>query len=206
MFVFICSLLLLSTCSILTIETKPTSSMTYVVIRDYFLLFKAPEYSIYNTSEKDLYYRIESNYDIQDNIKLVTYPSKQVIAKLRSKKRETPYEAKISICNTTDPKQWSHGMIIQHPQWFYTNYSIEWNGYHLSMISEIASWTTDILDPSQNHPLARIERFWLSRNFKYQLEISSNKVPESIYLLGLAVVSRGNNGLKKMVHLCFELK
>ncbi len=156
MFLFIYSLVILSTFSILTIETKHTSYMTYVLIRDYFLGFKAPEFSVYNTSEKNLYYRIESNYDLQHNIKLITYPSKQIVARLRSKKQGKTYEAKISIRNITS-NQWSDGMIVQHHQWLHTNYSIEWNGYHLSMINKIASWTTEILDQSQGD-------YWL--NFK----------------------------------------
>ncbi|UJR17681.1 hypothetical protein I4U23_004579 [Adineta vaga] len=194
MFLFVCSLLLLSTSSLLTLEIKHPSYMTYVLIRDYFNGFKAPEYSVYNKTEKDLYYRIESNYDFQDNMKLVSYPSKKSIAKLRSKTRGTSYEAKISIRNTTS-NQWIDGKIIQHPQWLSTNYSIEWNGYHLSIINNfIASWTLDIIDSSRNELLAQSQRRWFSWKFKYQLDLYSDQVPESIYLLGLAVVSRGKNG------------
>ncbi|CAF1304434.1 unnamed protein product, partial [Rotaria sp. Silwood1] len=49
-------------------------------------------------------------------------------------------------------------MIIQQHQLFYTNYSIEWNECHLSMMSKLASWTTDILNQSQGDSLAQIQR------------------------------------------------
>ncbi|CAF1494134.1 unnamed protein product [Adineta steineri] len=192
-FLFVCSQLLLLALPILTIETKHASYMTYVITRDYFVAFKAPEYSIYNTSEKHLYYRIESKYDFQHNIKLVMYPSKKIVAKLRSQKQGKEFKAKISICNITS-NQWSYGTIIQHRQWLHANYSIEWNEYHLSMITNIVSGTTRILDQSENDVLAQFYRRWFSLNYKYQLEVFSDRVPESIYLLGLAVVSRSDNG------------
>ncbi|CAF1408150.1 unnamed protein product [Rotaria sordida] len=87
-------------------------------------------------------------------------------------------------------------MIVPQYQLFYTNYSIEWNGYHLSMISKLASSTTDILDQSQGNLLAQIQRRWLSWELNYRLDIFSDKVliPESIYLLELAEMYRGRNG------------
>ncbi|CAF1354216.1 unnamed protein product [Rotaria sordida] len=92
---------------------------------------------------------------------------------LEVKAKKTTYEAKILIRNGTS-KQWSHGMIIPQYQLFYTNYSIEWNGYHLSMISKLASWTTDILDQSQGNLLAQIQRRWLSWELNYRLDIFSD--------------------------------
>lgn len=92
-------LLFLFSYSVLTIELQRTSSVSYVIVQDYFLRFKAPEYSVYNKSEDKIHSRIESNYDIQQNIKVVSYPSKTVLAKLRSKKQGKDYHAKISIRN-----------------------------------------------------------------------------------------------------------
>jgi hypothetical protein len=175
------------------IEMQHIPFVTYVVERDYFLAFKAPEFSVYNKSEKHLYYRIESNYDLKHNIKVVTYPSKQVVAKLRSKSQGENYAAKISIRNMSS-NQWSHGEIIQSKQWFYTDYSMKWNGYNVSMINRIASLTTEIVDLSQGDRLARFHRRWFSRSYKYDLELYSERLPESIYLLGLAVACRGKNG------------
>ncbi|CAF1662060.1 unnamed protein product, partial [Adineta ricciae] len=83
MFRFLCSILLVSITLILSIEIKHPSYATYVLVRDYFSGFKAPEYSIYDKSEKNLYYRIESSYGLYDKLKLVVYPSKKVIAKIR---------------------------------------------------------------------------------------------------------------------------
>ena len=194
MFRFLCSILLVSTTLILSIEIKHPSYATYVLVRDYFSGFKAPEYSIYDKSEKNLYYRIESSYGLHDKLKLVVYPSKKVIAKIRGKTKKKLYQATFSIHNTTS-NQWAEGNIIENSQWLHTNYTIEWNGSHLSIITHlITPWIVDIVDPSKSELLAQSQRRWFSWKYKYQLDLFSDRMPESVYLFAFAVASRGKNG------------
>lgn len=175
------------------IQFNLIDSTDYVIKRDYFLGFKAPEYSVFNASEEHLYYRLESKYDFQHNVKLVEYPSKKTIGQVRSKKQGDAYEGKLSIRNSTT-KEWSVGTIVQHSQWFTTNYSIDLNEYHLSLIKLVASSRTDLINRTNGFRLAQYHRRWISRSFKYDMKIFSDDVPESIILLSFSVACRGSNG------------
>ncbi|CAF0758208.1 unnamed protein product, partial [Adineta ricciae] len=58
----------------------------------------------------------------------------------------------------------------------------------------ITPWIVDIVDSSKSELLAQSQRRWFSWKYKYQLDLFSDRMPESIYLFALAVVSRGKNG------------
>lgn len=148
--------MLLFTFLFVCIRFEPIYSTTYSKERGYFFVFKAPEFSVLNTSGKHLHYHFESNYDFQHNVKLVHYPSKRVIGKKYSKRPNSAYEGKLCIRNWTT-KGWSVGTIVQHPQWFATNYSIDFNDYHLSLIKLIALPRTDLIERKDGFRLAQYE-------------------------------------------------
>ncbi|CAF0740924.1 unnamed protein product [Adineta ricciae] len=124
-------------------------------------------------------------YGLYDKLKLVVYPSKKVIAKIRGKTKKKLYQATFSIHNTTS-NQWAEGKIIENSQWLHTIYTIEWNGSHLSIISYlITPWIVDIVDSSKSELLAQSQRRWFSWKYKYQLDLFSDR---SIYLHSLWLV------------------
>jgi hypothetical protein len=173
-------------------------STQYVVRKDFFTGIKAGEFSVYDTSEKNLYYRIESNYGIMQNNKVISYPSKQEIGRLQAQIKPLLYKAEISILDSQS-NQWINGLIQQNFQLLGGSFNIDWNGYRITMETEAVSLTTKFND-ANGQLLAQYRTrpaslFWTR---KYDMQIFSNKYPEQIYLLGLAarehVVSSKNTG------------
>ncbi len=162
----------------------------YVIRRDFFTGFKAGEFSVYDTSEKHVYYRIESKYDILQNLKVIAYPSKQEVGRLKAKLKLLLYKAEISIL---DPQtnQWVNGLIEQDFQLLKNSFNINWNGNRITMENDRASFTVKFRDT--NGQLLAQFRIRLASIFvtnKYDMKIFSNKYPEQIYLLGLAALDR----------------
>jgi len=160
----------------------------YVIRRDFFTGFKAGEFSVYDTSEKHVYYRIESKYDILQNLKVIAYPSKQEVGRLKAKLKVLLYKAEISIL---DPQtnQWVNGLIEQDFQLLKNSFNIDWNGNRITMENDRASFTVKFRDT--NGQLLAQFRIRLASIFvtnKYDMKIFSNKYPEQIYLLGLAAL------------------
>jgi len=56
----------------------------YVIEKDFFTGFKAGEFSVYDQSEKNLLYRLESSYAITQTAQLYAYPGKQMVGSIRN--------------------------------------------------------------------------------------------------------------------------
>jgi hypothetical protein len=158
----------------------------YVVRKDFFTGFKAGEFSVYDTSEKHVHYRVESNYGLMQNVKVIAHPSKQEIGRLQAKINLLLYKAEISIL---DPQtnQWRNGLIEQNFKFLGSSFDINWNGHQIKMESEVGSLTSKFYD--EDRQLLAQTRIRLTSIFitnKYDMKIFSNKYPEQIYLLGLA--------------------
>jgi len=178
--------MLLLASAIFTYVNPQDPIQQYVIRKDFFTGFKAGEFSVYDTNEKQLYYRIESNYDIMQNIKIIAYPSKQEVGRLEAKIKAFVYKAEISIL---DPQtnQWVTGLIQQNFQIVGSLFNIDWNGQQITMKSEIASLTSKFFDTNaQLLAQFRLRPTSVFVTNKYDMTIFSNKYPQQIYLLGLA--------------------
>jgi hypothetical protein len=170
----------------------------YVVHRDFLRGLKASEYSVYDKTEKHVYYRIESNYGLPSNIEIIAYPSKQVVGRLQPKLKLFGYNAEFSIL---DPKsnQWIKGSIHQKFQLFVSPFNIEWNGHHITMENERDLFTAKFSD-ANGELLAEygIRRLSIFLTNTYDMKIFSSKYPDLIYLLALAVrdnrIGQGKSG------------
>jgi hypothetical protein len=174
--------------SIILSNVNPEDTIRqYVIRRDFFRGFKASEYSVYDKTEKHIYYRIESNYGLLPNMEIIAYPSKQVVGRLQAKLKLIVYNGEFSIL---DPKsnQWIKGSIQQNFQLFVSPFNIDWNGHHITMESEMASFTSTF-NGANGQLLAqcRLRPTSILWTHKYDMKIFSNKYPDLIYLLGLAV-------------------
>jgi hypothetical protein len=185
----------LLTSTILSNVNSQNPIKQYVIRKDFFRLYKTGEFTVYDTKEKDVFYRIESNFGILQNIKIIAYPSKQEVGRLQAKIKPFLYKAEISI---VDPKsnRFVKGLIQESFKFSSALYSIEWNGYRITMENKFASFTDKFRDSDGGEILAEIRLrpasiFW---TFKYDMKIFSNKYPEQIYLLGLAARDRVNSG------------
>ena len=157
----------------------------YVIRKDYFTGIKAGEFSIYDKSEKHVQYRIESNYGVMQNVKVISQASKQEIGRLQAKISLLLYKAEISIL---DPQtnQWISGLMEQNLQFFGSSFDINWNAHRISMESEAVSLTSRFYDEDRQllaqfrlRPVTFLTR-------KYDMKVFSNKYPEQIYLLAMA--------------------
>jgi hypothetical protein len=170
----------------------------YVIRRDFFVGLKAGEFSVYDKSEKQVYYRIESKYGVMQNVEILAYPSKQVVGRLQAKINLLLYKAEFSILDSQSNK-WINGLIIQNFQWLGGSVSIDWNGQRITMETEAVSLTSKFRD-TNGELLAQFRirlgsMFWTN---KYDMKIFSTKFPQELYLLLLAardhIVRRTSKG------------
>ncbi len=108
---------------------------------------KAGQFSIYDSNEQQLQYRIESQYALWQISELVEHPSNKVIAKLHMRWLALLYDANISIFDSSS-NEWIHGRIRRHFQFFGDQYTIEWNGKTIVMETKIFSLTTNFISES----------------------------------------------------------
>ncbi|UJR12371.1 hypothetical protein I4U23_016548 [Adineta vaga] len=164
----------------------------YVITKDWFTVLKAGQFSIYDSNEQQLHYRIESQYALWQISELVEHPSNKVIGKLHMRWLALLYNANISIFDSSS-NEWLHGRIRKHFQFFGDHYTIEWNGKTIVMETKVFSLTTTFYYQNQETLLAQFHRRWISfiwRN-KYDLEIFSKQIPDAIYIL--ALIARDHN-------------
>ncbi|CAF4109741.1 unnamed protein product [Rotaria sp. Silwood2] len=159
---------------------------------------KAGQFSIYDPGEQQLHYRIQSQIALWQILELVAYPSNQVIAKLNSRWHTLLYEATISIFDSQS-NQWIDGQIRKHLTFFGDKYTIEWNGKSMVMETKFLSFTTKFRDENQGNMLAEFRMRWTSLFWfkKYDLEIFSKEVPETIYIMALAAKDHNDSQAKK---------
>jgi len=191
-----CFAVLILASAIFTYANSQDPIQQYFIRRDFFTGIKAAEFTIYDTSEKHVYYRIESNYAILQNVKVIVYPSKQEIGRLQANLKAFVYKAEISAL---DPQsnQWINGVIEQKFQLLGNSFNIDWNGHRITMTSEVGSFTSKFQD-TNGQLLAQFRLrpssiFWTK---KYDMQIFSNQYPEQIYLLGLAAYDRSTSSKK----------
>ena len=159
---------------------------SYVIRKDVLNGIKAGEFSIFDTTQQHLYYRIESNYGLLPKIKLIAYPSKQIVARLEEKFKLFTYKANFSIL---DPQtdQWINGVIREKFRLAGTSLDIHWNGHHIVMKRKPFSWTSKVYD-TDGELLAQFRTeplsiFWSN---KIDMKIFSSKYPKELYFLVLA--------------------
>lgn len=160
----------------------------YSIRRDIIVGVKAPEFSVFDPSGKNLIYRIESKFWGLHKIELVSRPSKQVVGRLTNKITFLLYEANFEILDPTT-QQWVPGTIKQNFKILNHRSTIEWNGRRLSMEHNIASLTTRFLDDQQGGNLVgeyKVSLHSLIWATKYSMKIYDDSLPEAIFLFGLA--------------------
>jgi len=170
----------------------------YVIRKDFFRGLKADEFTVYDPQEKHVHCRIESEYGMLQNIKVIAYPSKQEIGRLKAKINFVTYKAEISIFDR-ESNRWVNGSIQEIFKWAGALYNIEWNGNRITMEEEFSSLTTIFRDSVGKQMLAQFRlrpasMFWAH---KYDMQIFSNKYPKRIYLLGLVANERPRKGGKR---------
>jgi hypothetical protein len=177
---------LLLTSTIFVYVNPQDALQQYVIVKDFFSTLKAGEFTVFDSSEKNIQYRIESDYAISQDVKVVAYPAKQEIGRLNSKISVLLYKADISIL---DPQtnQWINGQMEQHFKLLRKSYEINWNGQKINLEGEITSYKLNFKD-TNGQLLAQfaVRPYSALWKTKYDMKIFSNNFPQQIYLLALA--------------------
>ncbi|CAF1192890.1 unnamed protein product [Rotaria sordida] len=181
------------------VNSAKNAGHKFMIKKDVLSGVKSAEFSVYDENEQQLKYRIESHLLPVHNNEVFVYPSKKVIAKLKSKWASLTYSATISIL---DPQsnRWINGNITDIGGLSAYEYIIYWNGEFLSIKNPSSSYIK-FYDKTERIYLARFQKQRaLLKQSKYDLEVLSDKYPDALYLLGLTVwdhdYSRFNRGKK----------
>ncbi|CAF4591015.1 unnamed protein product [Rotaria sp. Silwood2] len=165
-----------------------TPKRQYVIQADLFGGFSSPSLSIYDQTGKHLKFRLKSQFVLLHSVQLVTHPEKTLIGKLKAKMKPFVYAATFSVYDNRT-KQWRDGVINQKFQMLGFNWTIEWHHHKLSMEAKLGSSSTKFYDTQGNHRLLaefQLRSRWSFRT-KYDMEIYSDEIPDSLYFLCLAV-------------------
>ncbi len=177
-------LLFVFTCISVNSETVVRN---YVVRKDFLADIKKREFDIFDQTESTLQYYIEAKRNFGEKIEIIAAPSKQVVAKLK-RNISFMYKATISVL---DPRsnRWIDGKIKQNMRVAGSKYTIEWNGEKVVMKTIFGTLSTEFRDEKNGIPLAEFRKrlsSLVSVN-KYDLKVYSNKLPDAMYLLIIAV-------------------
>ena len=183
------SVVFILTSVILTYVNSWNPTEVYVIRRDIFSGLKAPEYTIYDASEKQVLYRLESDFGFTQGVRVLRQPSKEEVGRLKEKVNLFLFKADISVLNP-HTNEWNKGSIAQSYKFMGNSFDINWQIHRIKVETKPFEYITNFYDEDQQ-VLAQIQRrivFSFSR--KYILNIFSEKYPVQMYLLGLAVDDR----------------
>jgi hypothetical protein len=134
----ICFSALLLASTIIDYVNPQDAIRQYVIRKDFFHGLKAGEFSIYDTTEQNLHYRIESDFALLQSVKIIAYPSKQEVGRIEAQLKPLLFKADIIIL---DPQanQWVKGLIQQNYKLLGSSFNIDWNGHRITMENEVDS-------------------------------------------------------------------
>ncbi len=160
---------------------------SYVISKNLLGDIKRREFDVFDQSENNLQYFIEAKRNFGEAIDIVAASSKQVVAKLK-RKFSFMYKATISVLDSGS-NRWINGTIKENWRLFGSKYTIEWNGEKISMKTIVGTLSIQFRDEKNNIPLAELHKRLSSLVLpnKYDVNIYSNKIPDAIYLLTIAV-------------------
>ena len=177
---------------VLVLAQPPTDvPRQYVARADVLNRLNAGDFSVVDRSEKKIYYQVEprgSNRLMW--LEVIKHPRKVKTARLAFKPYTETYRGNFSILNETS-KRWTSGTIEQTGRFRQFAFVIRWNGHQINMTDKSNGAATPFRDESNE--LLADHRLQLSRDMwikKYDVKVYTNKYPEEIYLLALAVYDR----------------
>ncbi|CAF1165938.1 unnamed protein product [Adineta steineri] len=190
-FVFLCI-------NILNVVDATGRNRTYLIKKDFISGFKGGEFTVYDSNGKIRQYRMESKFGITHDVNVHTLPSKKLLAKLKAKVTAIMYKATITIFDN-DSNKWINGTIEQNYELVGNKFTILFNENRLLMEGTPFSLNTQFIDESIGNTLAKFRKrvtsyFW--RN-KYDLQILSNKYPDTLYFLGIAARDHANKKIHR---------
>jgi hypothetical protein len=184
---FFASILLLSIFIFVSVYSQ-NNIRNYVVHQDFLADVKKREYNIFDQTESNLVYYIEAGRLGFEKIQVFASPSKQLVGTLK-RVFSFMYKASISVLDSRS-NRWINGTIKQNMRLLGSKYTIEWNGEKVSMKTKVGlSMAIEFHDEKNKNRLGVLRRRLSSVLLasKYDLAVFTDKLPDAIYLLTLAV-------------------
>jgi hypothetical protein len=174
------------------------TNRTYLIKKDFVSGLKSGEFTVYDSTGKIRQYRIESKFGLTHDVRVVTLPSKKLLARLKGKVTAVMYKADITIFDN-DSQKWVNGTMEQNYKLVGNKFTILWDGERMSMEGTGASLSTAFVGQSIGEVLGKFQKrvtslFW--RN-KYDLQILSDKFPDTLYFLGVAARDHSNKKIHR---------
>lgn len=165
---------------------------TYLVKKDFINGFKGGEFTVYDQTGKNRQYRMESKYGLTHDVRLYT-PSKTLAARLKAKITAVMYKAVITVFDNTT-NVWKNGTIEQNYKVVGSKFTINYDSNQFTLESKAGSLDTDFAEQPKGNIVATFHKrvtslFW--RN-KYDLQVLTNRYPDELFLLGVAVRDHSN--------------
>ena len=170
------------------------TNRTYLIKKDLVSGPKGGEFTVFDSQGKSQLYRMESKVGATHNVKLFKGKDRtNPLAILKGKFTVVLYKASISILNG-ETNEFNNGTIQQNYKIVGNKFLINYNNRQISMEGKGASLDTNFVDQSNGNVLAKFRKrisslFW--RN-KYDLQVLSDQIPDSIYFLGVAARDHTN--------------
>jgi hypothetical protein len=174
------------------------TNRTYLIKKDFVSGLKSGEFTVYDSTGKIRQYRIESKFGLTHDVRVVALPSKKLLARLKGKVTAVMYKADITIFDN-DSQKWVNGTMEQNYKLVGNKFTILWDGERILMEGAGASLSTAFVGQSVGEVLGKFQKrvtslFW--RN-KYDLQILSNKFPDTLYFLGVAARDHSNKKIHR---------
>ncbi|CAF1398017.1 unnamed protein product [Adineta steineri] len=168
-------------------DSSKSARRTYLVKKDLFSLLKFSQFSIL-VPENHLVYRIKSYYTFGRKLEVIHVPTNQIVCRLQNKPSFIQKAINFTIHNSTSD-EWIPGKIILTPSGFDSKFIIKWDGYSIAMTTKFGSLTTTFEYEYHSGILAKFKKrisslVWRT---KFDLQVFSNDLPDTIYFIGLAI-------------------
>ncbi|CAF0784786.1 unnamed protein product [Adineta ricciae] len=160
--------------SLPAINNLPTCVRIYFITKDFFNGYKDEEFSIYDSTRKQLQYRIESDFAFGLKLKVVNQSTKQITAMIRRLSKGGVSRANFAIIDSS-LNQYINGTIEKVFNMTDKYYLIQWHKHRVFIGNQFKA------------PV-RIFQYENSSEILAILETLSNKLPDEIYFLAVGVI------------------
>lgn len=168
-------------------SASPTELRSYILSKDFWIGYKAGEFSIFNTKKPLIQYRIESNYALGQKIQLIKSSTREVIAKLKSIWSSNPLRTRFAIRHASS-ECWINGTLSRIATKPLRKYIIHWNNT-IVVMTNVMNGSTLLENEEQDETLATFTAISTSilGSKNYLLRIFSDVLPDAVFFLAIAV-------------------
>ncbi len=148
------------------------------------------DFTVFDSSGKTQLYRLKASVTDIDSVMLVDHPAKNMIANAEGEWIDNIFNVTISIYDKKLNK-WIDGTMKAMNGTFTKTYRIVWNQKSLIIKRRFYTKTIKIYNERPEELVAEFRHRlrWSSKaQFKYDLKIYSDQLPDAVYLLALTIM------------------